>query len=965
MASTGGPSLFNQPPSFRSAADRAAEQAAVRASRLRIGLFSVGAIGFLVFSMAWNPPVGRVHSFTEASDYSLQRDRGCTNSGEGCHGEESSYGDFNFYHPNTECTDCHDFQGVGCIPCHSPDGHECESCHDGTMEKAGDRTRLTDPYPKGHYRETTHTATGTDMKAVMRAKPAGKAGAACSACHSRDLMASHTEVPQIDGSDYGESVGCGECHNDDRAGGLEQVKSDWKGRGCEDCHTKESSAPMHSPAKLQAAEATDSAGCGSTGDGCHESTDLHALHPNRPTDCSGAGSEGERPCHDLTKQAHQPAERRCGAGGRSCHPNYVDDEYSHDQDAELHRAGLSQATASLFDSVSDTSTPCLACHSMELTEEHSRPGSSLSGNVCLACHDRNETTAKVVSGYWKARNSAGACIQCHGKDDIPSPHGVSGDSHEGVPLNDAGEEADSCSGDVCHEETDVRLLHADAGCTVRGCHQPSGPATGSRTMRCGGGPGDGSCHEGYSTFSGHKAVAGVHRAVEIGTSGKARKGACQSSGCHVSTDLADLHVDAGCEIDGCHGQGDQPQQRSCGGPDESACHTGYSATEHFADHKADRSGTVHGVTYEPGRNGGCFGCHSKDLVVEHTSTGAAVVTGGGATSCRVCHDDSRDPGRGLYAGLSAVEASIERRDVRCVACHASGTDMPNATHAASAHKQTSSALTHSPGSVWADPFIAWRDAMNSPTGGGHNVVSAGVVGARVTKRFPVTTYEFGGRSYVWNLPPNEGPTAWLKPVDGERLTTREEIVHTSIGCDDCHVMTREMAGPHGSAVPILIDPEYSQTEYANPTRGRQSQFEATGTDRVVCMKCHYLSFGSVPGSDLPGGNPVHAQHAKHTGAPSYHPLHYGEKCIDCHVRIPHASRSARMLIRTIQDSRRPADTYPYVSKNHDGLRGVLLRDFTRPQDLTRSACVTGGCHGYHSENDHPLPSDVTTATYWP
>ena len=39
-----------------------------------------------------------------------------------------------------------------------------------------------------------------------------------------------------------------------------------------------------------------------------------------------------------------------------------------------------------------------------------------------------------------------------------------------------------------------------------------------------------------------------------------------------------------------------------------------------------------------------------------------------------------------------------------------------------------------------------------------------------------------------------------------------------VSCDDCHVLPAGMAGPHGSAVSIWMDPAYSQTEYANPSR---------------------------------------------------------------------------------------------------------------------------------------------------
>jgi hypothetical protein len=174
-----------------------------------------------------------------------------------------------------------------------------------------------------------------------------------------------------------------------------------------------------------------------------------------------------------------------------------------------------------------------------------------------------------------------------------------------------------------------------------------------------------------------------------------------------------------------------------------------------------------------------------------------------------------------------------------------------------------------------------------------------------------------------------------------------------------------MSGPHGSSVEIAIDPDYSQTEYANPTRGLQSQFETTGTDRVVCFKCHTIAAGSVEGTQSPGGSYVHRVHAKHLGAPAHHPLRYGEKCVDCHVRIPHAWRSTRLLSRTVSSDGRPADTFPYISKDYDGLAGIVLGNVDSPSDLKSASCATGGCHGFHSSRSHPLPADIPAATYWP
>lgn len=965
MKPTPPPPRFDQS-SYRSMPSIREQQEMARLKNRRMGLWSIGAIALVAFTVAWNPPTGRIHSFTEASDFIASKDSGCTNSGEGCHGEETSYDDFNVYHPNTDCSDCHDKTGVGCLPCHSPKGHECQSCHDGTMPGAGDQVRLMDPYPKGHYRETTHTANSSDFKAVVRTVEDGKAGAACSDCHARDLYTAHQEVPQVEGSPYGESVGCGECHNDTRAFGLEQVTSDWKGRRCEDCHTEESSSPVHDLAIAAAVETTGGPGCGETGAGCHENTDVHSLHADAPKDCSGSAAKGEPGCHDLTLQAHQPADTTCGAGGEACHARYENDEYSHEKDRARHDARGGLAAGTLADEATGTRTRCGECHGSDLTAEHLRPNSALrSANVCDGCHNHSESTVIAVLRDWPSRGSAGQCGDCHGTSDVPEAHLALDDSHDGRTLApDGSTDEFACTGSLCHQTTDVRTLHTEAGCLAKGCHAATGDINGSNTLSCGGTAASGGCHAGFSRFDGH-GTGEAHRGTELAADGTPSPGFCASVGCHTSVDLSRLHGDR-CETAGCHVGEAKPASRSCGGPDPAtACHAWFSATQHFADHDADRTGTVNGVTYRVGENTGCFGCHDADLITSHTATADSPITGGGATSCRVCHDDPDDPGNGAYAGLRDVRKAVAGKDVRCVACHRSGSAAPNMTSAASAHKRTSTKNPLPAGYVWADPFTEWRAAFESPMGGGHNVLTAAVVGASSDKLFPQTSYTVGGTAYAWPLPANSGSTRWLKPQDGQDLASTEDIQHARLTCDDCHSSTDGMRGPHGAAVPVRIDPEYSQTEYANPSRGLSSQWTATGTERVICMKCHYLSRGSLEGTDEPGGHRVHSQHSQHLSAPVWHPLRYGAKCIDCHVRIPHASRSPRLLTRTIAGPGRPADAFPYVERDHEGLAGVRLQDYVDPEDMTRASCVTNGCHGYHDEHNHPEPSDVPTAPLWP
>ena len=405
---------------------------------------------------------------------------------------------------------------------------------------------------------------------------------------------------------------------------------------------------------------------------------------------------------------------------------------------------------------------------------------------------------------------------------------------------------------------------------------------------------------------------------------------------------------------------------SCGGLSElSGCHAGFSATNHFVSHAADAKGSAKGITYVAGANAGCFGCHAPDLRFEHArELASGGLEGSAVNDCRVCHYDPLDPGSGPYSSDPAVKSAIARHDMRCTACHASGTASDTFEAVASPHKNISTATPLPDGTVWSDPLGDWKAALDSPTGGGHNVLSADLVGASADKRFPITSFKIGGQPFVWALPPNSGSTTWLKAeaLPGQSVEGTSAIQHVTITCADCHSIPENMTGPHGASVHVGIDPEFSQTEYADPTSDAY-QFSATGTDRVVCMKCHNMS---ATATSNPGGAALHTRHVRHDDLAPSNVHHYGEKCIDCHVRIPHAWKRPRLLVRTAETTDGVApDAYPYVPEGYNGLAGIVLRSFATSSELRSRYCATGGCHPGHTSTRHPLPSEIPTATYWP
>lgn len=1077
---------------FRTDAVKEAEARQLRRRRGRIGLFVIALIAATALSMIINPPVSDHHSFTNASDYNSEKETGCTNSGKGCHGSESSYRDFNAYHPNSRCTTCHDYQGAGCIPCHTPGpNRECQLCHDGSMKRAADVVRITDPFPRGHYRETSHTALGTDLKAIVLAREDGTARATCGDCHSRDLRTAHTEVRAATGSTYGTSVGCGECHNDVRTAALAEVLDKWKARKCEDCHKLGSAVPMHDAKVATAVKTKGPQLCGQSGSGCHDVDDLHALHPDAPKTCSGSAKAGEPACHVLKPEAPAPKVVSCGAGTReSCHGAYVGDEYSHKRDTAVH----SPKTTSPARDTSFHGTACGSCHRMDpggrsLVDEHAlatSARSSVARDVCRNCHN-DPASADAVANDWKQRDTSAACDACHGTEKLPAAHEAnlalkhlaSGStscastgagchptsdlSQVGAPSTTTNIHRDclrchewrqsngnlaydparkSCgTGGTCHGSySSTTRVHAGAAGRTDGtdaAHHTAGAAqaaaeytdaasgVSTACTKCHGmtlatehgrpnsslATGVGTicvrCHDRSAPVSAvvksswpakstsaacvachgqsgvpvpHAGIDSAHTAIELAADGTPTPGTCAKSGCHATTDLRRLHKLEGCNNTGCHAATGDIRGRdikSCGGMDSgTGCHAGF-ATSHGVSHAADLTGTVAGIAYTDGSNVGCFGCHERDLRTEHDDRfKAGQMEGGGSGTCTVCHAVAGDPGVGAYADIAPVKTAIAEHDHRCVACHRSGSDADGSTGVASPHQRISTQTVLPDGFVWSDPFGDWRAAFDAVTGGGHNTLTASAVGGARQKDFPLGAFTIGGTVYQWALPLNSGDTRWLRPeVDPSRsLDTTAAIQSVHVACEDCHVMPADAVGPQGAAAKVYIDPDYSQTEYANPIPGSY-QFNpynvvntvsssptfpvnATPLKPVVCYKCHSVFVGSVPGTVSPGGNSLHRTHARH-----------GERCIDCHVRIPHAWKRPRLLTRTVVTTDGVApDTFPYVSAGFRGLNGIRLKSFTTPATLTRADCAQGGCYtGSASTTSHPDPTKayMNGVTYWP
>jgi hypothetical protein len=893
----------------------------------------------------------------------------CGDSGAGCH--ESN--DLHALHPDEPAT-CSGAAAVGELGCHDM---ELQS-HEPTATTCGSDAECHIDYHDevGHKNMVSHAPSSS-----VPARNTSYFGTACGACHFMDpdgssLMVEHDLPTSQRTFDSGD--GCRNCHNSEPS--QVAIADKWPDRdtpgSCDTCH---------GVGDLQAMHGTDltsthyvpagSEGCAASGPGCHPDTDLSKV--GEPTVSGNLHATCLR-CHDRTASggnlAYDPDKRTCGAG-RDCHGatgGYDTQSGIHDgagglangSDVEHHSAGASQAGALLLAQAGYPTDDCGGCHNMTLGIEHARPTSGLAtgpGTICIRCHNADLSIAGVVKANWPQSGTATACESCH----TEPMHAAPGPAHIASERDSNGLRVVAANA-TCHDTTDVRALHEDQGCQLAGCHQATGPALSSAKMSCGGTDENVACHVGYNGTN-HGMVDPAHKGIELDPTGAAVPGSCATPGCHTDVNIRVLHPSQGCTMAGCHeadGTLSGLPIMSCGGLDaDAACHIGFSVANHFVSHAADGSFA----------DNGCTGCHQAELVIEHSNSLSAGVMEAqldGAAVCVLCHDPE-NAGNSPYAMFPAVESAVTGGVTKCGGCHKSGSATDGPTAIASPHSTISTEETLPAGAVWANPLDGWRAAYGAQAGGGHNPHSPAALGLGSSYAFPTWQYVSGETTYTWSITPNSGSTRWLSldRYPAESVDTTVEIAAMTVRCDDCHSMPESMVGPHGAAVRVYIDAGYSQTAYANPPT-MQSQFQATGIDRVVCMKCHPMQAAyppSVVDTITPGGHYVHAAHVRHTSR--YTPsdaTYYGEACIDCHVRIPHAWVRPRLLVRTAETAVGGApDAFPYVSKNHDGLAGIRLRSFEGTTALRAASCATEGCIDNHNSTWHPQQSDIPGAEYWP
>jgi len=547
---------------------------------------------------------------------------GCLSSGGGgCHdglGAGNTSVDIADYHQTALCATsvCHTSASK---PTHTQP-FVCGDCHDSTYIGATDTTALGDLDAAGHYPVTAHTATGGLGNVKVTG---GAAQETCSVCHDLSLKTAHTG---IDSTTKGTKVTCGECHGYSLNITNEIKVASWSTNACSDCHnaTFMAASTQHLGTVAASVAATGSVGCASSGNNCHASNDLHAIHKDASTGCDLSG------CHDAASKNNKPVKKSCGSGG-TCHatgfntgtsfPTHGNDPSEEPSHAPT-GGNTAQETATW--SISGTTPACGACHLISsadggLRAEHILGTSTMTvsaGDVCLNCHNSPASTV-AVSGDWANRNTASACLDCHTAGNGIAIHA----NAENAPVHtDVTSPSCGNTGGGCHPTNNLAQVGtpsttANIHTTCLRCHDHTGsatvPAPGGGNMKwdptkdtCGVGA---ECHN----IVGQYPVAGdpIHRGG-----------------------LADV-----------------------ANGDDTTHHTGVTAN------KTNYPETAAGVFTD---NQTCAACHSNTLKLAHSVTS----TNGGAVTCAECHN-----------GSGTITAAVAQGQVKttnwaadkCTDCHAS------------------------------------------------------------------------------------------------------------------------------------------------------------------------------------------------------------------------------------------------------------------------------------------------------
>ena len=583
----------------------------------------------------------------------------CSDSGVNCHPSR----DLHAIHKDAagcNIADCHDFS----IQAPKPWG--ANTCG------VGGRCHTT------YTNSTTHGGVAEHSPTNTAQETATFSGVACGACHvvaaaDGGLVAEHSLATSV--RSYHSVNICANCHNQEAISGA-TIRDDWAARdttsACAACHT--ATLAIHATVDAGLHAAAGSAGCASTGPGCHNTGNLAAVGADKASNIHDTCLR----CHDRTATApnvaYDPANNTCG----SCHAAAAYDAVTsvHNgsggiadgTDGDHHTADL--ATAG-YSAVFAGGQQCSTCHSGVLKTAHT--ASSVGTVDCVGCHnDTSLGSAGVVKANWQNDR----CTDCHGASGVHTAYETAAGgsaSHEATSA--AGCES---SGSGCHDAADLGVLHAAAtnGCAT--CHATDKAMTGV-AKTCG--SGTTGCH---AEKTADHAAAGAHGFSATSDYNVGTGTGCTNSGagCHgtdaTHSSFASYHPTSGCTAGECHTSSDKAAFTATYNGDATcaSCHDSnyagapdvvvlgaappnghYSETTHTATPftAAVQGPSPDGLVPAGGRE--CSSCHSSMLGLAHSDTS----TSGSSVTCVECHNDT------TLGSSTTVAGNWPTR--KCVECH--------------------------------------------------------------------------------------------------------------------------------------------------------------------------------------------------------------------------------------------------------------------------------------------------------
>lgn len=390
--------------------------------------------------------------------------------------------------------------------------------------------------------------------------------------------------------------------------------------------------------------------------------------------------------------------------------------------------------------------------------------------------------------------------------------------------------------------------------------------------------------------------------------------------CHNVADVASLHSalpNFGCTV--CHAS--TAQHPSAGLTCQSAgCHPGVNLNAHNQTPIHSTAFTTASVLPGTGfTSAWCSGCHDDDIQLDHQLYSMA------DRPCAVCHNNaSNSTTPNVQASAIATAITRARGTALCTDCHRTVVRRAGGT-TATIHAQRMG-WTGVPQASPATSAIIGGVQFND-NWSGHRMFDS-MRGMRTT--------------FTPTVDGVQANRTWTTPAVANILSNWSPSVETTtmvVRCNDCHGSLSGATGPHGAAMRIRMFPgfeaPYTSAHINSGTLsdGNSILSNIPGAGRPICARCHDVAnlFNNTANGD------VHGRSA-HRGTTN-------GRCINCHVRTPHAWKRPR-LIGYVTDP--PAYQSLMVTSIQD-------RDYT-PTGWNDNMCGTTGC------GSHPLN---VTAPIWP